>query len=130
MLMTRDESPRAPGRVSYDRLQAALREAGHDAFVESLCKPHHARIMGAPSLPPGRYFRMYLVGSFEDIDSERGVEWDCADSVSLRDFLDLERQRVPDHSWLSRTRVRLLLEVHQKVFRWVLAPPRTQPGAG
>src|SRR5438477_286594 len=55
------------------------------------------------------------------IDSERGLEWRCADSLSLREFLRLgERERVPDHSWLSRTRSRLSLEVHDQVFGWVL----------
>jgi transposase len=58
---------------------------------------------------------------FEGIDSERGVEWRCADSLSLREFLRLsERERVPDHSWLSRTRSRLSVEIHDKVFTWVL----------
>ena len=38
---------------------------------------------GRPSLPPGRYFRMLLIGYFEGIDSERGLEWRCADSLSL-----------------------------------------------
>src|SRR5437588_12825981 len=65
---------------------------------------------------------MLLVGYFEGIDSERGLEWRCADSLSLREFLRLgERERVPDHSWLSRTRSRLPLEVHDQVFTWVLA---------
>jgi transposase len=64
---------------------------------------------------------MLLVGYFEGIDSERGLEWRCADSLSLREFLRLgERERVPDHSWLSRTRSRLPLEVHDEVFTWVL----------
>ena len=62
-----------------------LGEAGFDAFVEGLCRPYYAPSMGAPSLPPGRYFRMHLVGYFERIDSERGLEWRCADSLSLRD---------------------------------------------
>ena len=31
------------------------------------------------------------------------------------------RERVPDHSWLSRTRARLPHEVHTAVFDWVLA---------
>jgi transposase len=62
-----------------------------------------------------------LVGYFEGIDSERGLEWRCADSLSLREFLRLgEREAVPDHSWLSRTRARLPLEVHDAVFTWVL----------
>ena len=77
--------------------------------------------MGAPSVPPGRYFRMHLVGYFEGIDSERGLEWRCSDSLSLRAFLRLgSRDRVPDHSWLSRSRTRLPHEVHAAVFDWVL----------
>jgi transposase len=77
--------------------------------------------MGAPSLPPGRYFRMHMVGYFEGIDSERGIVWRCSDSYSLRDFLRLaQRDKVPDHSWLSKTRSRLPHEVHEKVFGWVL----------
>jgi transposase len=76
--------------------------------------------MGAPSLPPGRYFRMHMVGYFEGIDSERGITWRCSDSFSLRDFLRLaNRDKVPDHSWLSKTRSRLPHEVHQQVFGWI-----------
>src|ERR1700736_5942490 len=42
-------------------------------------------------------------------------------SLSLRDFLRLaNRDKVPDHSWLSKTRSRLPHEVHEKVFGWVL----------
>ena len=121
MLVTFDELPKSPGHVFYDRLQTVLIEAGFDALVEALCRPYYAAVMGAPSLPPGRYFRMHLVGYFEGIDSERGLEWRCADSLSLRDFLGLGlRDRVPDHSWLSRSRGRLPLEVHERVFAWVL----------
>jgi transposase len=121
MLVTWDELPKSPGHVFYERLQTVLAAAGFDAFVETLCAPYYAAVMGAPSLPPGRYFRMHLVGYFEGIDSERGLEWRCADSLSLRDFLGLGlRDRVPDHSWLSRSRARLPLEVHERVFAWVL----------
>lgn len=115
------EMPRSPGHVFYDRLQDILKAAGFDPFVETLCKPFYAATRGRPSLPPGRYFRMHLVGYFEGIDSERGLEWRCADSLSLREFLLLApRERVPDHSWLSKTRSRLPLEVHAEVFDWVL----------
>jgi transposase len=73
------------------------------------------------SLPPGRYFRMHMVGYFEGLDSERGIVWRCADSFSLRDFLRLSaRDKVPDHSWLSKTRCRLPHKVHEKVFGFVL----------
>ena len=116
------EMPRSPGHVFYDRLQSVLIEGGFDAFAEASCRPYYAARMGAPSVPPGRYFRMHLVGYFEGIDSERGLEWRCSDSLSLREFLRLEnRERVPDHSWLSRTRTRLPHEVHTAIFDWVLA---------
>ena len=69
----------------------------------------------------GRYHPRHtvagLVGYFEGIDSERGLEWRCSDSLSLRAFLRLgSRDRVPDHSWLSRSRTRLPHEVHAAVF--------------
>lgn len=121
MVVTCAELPRSPGHVFYDRLQSVLIEAAFDSFVEGLCAPLYAARRGRPSLPPGRYFRMLLVGYFEGIDSERGLEWRCADSLSLREFLRLsERELAPDHSWLSRTRSRLPLELHDQVFTWVL----------
>ncbi len=122
LMVTWSEMPRSPGHVFYDRLQQVLVEADFDGFAETLCAPYYAPKMGAPSVPPGRYFRMHLVGYFEGIDSERGIEWRCADSLSLREFLRLEqRDRVPDHSWLSKTRGRLPHKVHAEVFGWVLA---------
>src|SRR5512147_877481 len=122
LVVTWKEMPRSPGHVFYDRLQAVLIEAGFDAFAETTCKPYYAAKMGAPSIPPGRYFRMHMVGYFEGIDSERGIEWRCSDSLSLREFLRLRTaERVPDHSWLSKTRSRLPQEVHEEVFGWVLS---------
>jgi len=121
LMMAWDELPRSPGHVFYDALQKLLVEAGFDAFVEEICKPYYGETMGAKSIPPGRYFRMHMIGYFEGIDSERGIEWRCSDSFSLREFLLLEgRDRVPDHSWLSKTRSRLSGEVHEQVFVWVL----------
>ena len=121
LMVSWSEMPRSPGHVFYDRLQSVLIEGGFDAFAEASCRPYYAVRMGAPSVPPGRYFRMHLVGYFEGIDSERGLEWRCSDSLSLRAFLRLgSRDRVPDHSWLSRSRTRLPHEVHAAVFDWVL----------
>ena len=81
LMATWSEMPRSPGHAFYDRLQELLSEAGFDAFVEEVCKPHYAPRMGAPSLPPGRYFRMHMIGYFEGLDSERGIAWRCADSI-------------------------------------------------
>ena len=72
------EMPRSPGHAFYDRLQELLSEAGFDGFVEEACKPYYAPRMGAPSLPPGRYFRMHLIGCFEGLDER------AAHRVALR----------------------------------------------
>ena len=121
LIVTWWEMPHSPGHVFYDRLQEVLIAGGFDRFVETACQPYYAPKMGAPSVPPGRYFRMHMVGYFEGIASERGIAWRCSDSMSLRDFLRLEsREKVPDHSWLSKTRGRLPHEVHESVFGWVL----------
>src|SRR4051794_34804080 len=115
------ELPRSPGHAFHDRLQAILVEAGFDRFAEAQCRPFYAEKRGRPSLPPGRYFRMHLVGYFEGVDSERGLERRCADSLSPREFLRLgTTEPVPDHSWLSKTRARLPPEVHEAVFARVL----------
>jgi transposase len=121
LIVTWSEMPHSPGHVFYDRLQEVLIAGDFDRFVETACQPYYAPKMGAPSVPPGRYFRMHMVGYFEGIASERGIAWRCSDSMSLRDFLRLEsREKVPDHSWLSKTRGRLPHEVHERVFGWVL----------
>jgi transposase len=122
LIVTWAEIPRSPGHVFYDKLQKLLVDAGFDGFVEESCKTYYAPRMGAPSVPPGRYFRMLLIGYFEGIHSERGIVWRCSDSLSLREFLRLSsREKVPDHSWMSKTRSRLPHEVHDQIFGWVLA---------
>ena len=111
----------SPGHPFYEKLERILREADFDKFVESSCARFYAKKQGRPSIPPGVYFRMLLIGYFERIDSERGICWRCSDSLSLRGFLGLRLdQSSPEHSSLSRIRRRLPLEVHDAVFSWVL----------
>ena len=111
----------SPGHPFYEELERVLREEEFNSFVESKCSPYYAKKQGRPSIPPGVYFRMLLIGYFERIDSERGICWRCSDSLSLRQFLGLGmEERTPDHSSLSRIRNRLPLEVHESVFGWVL----------
>ena len=62
--------PRGAGHPFFERLNQILGAAGFDAFVETLCAPFYAT-MGRPSLAPGRYFRLLLLGYFEGLDSER-----------------------------------------------------------
>src|SRR5262249_46022187 len=97
-------------------------DARFDETVEALCSSFYADAVGRPSVPPGVYFRMLLVGYFEGIDSQRGIAWRCADSLALREFLGLSiTEKVPDHSSLTVIRKRLSLEVHEKVFQLVLS---------
>ncbi len=116
-----DHLPRSEGHVFYRKLNELLADAGFDTFVESLCEEHYHHRMGRPSIPPGTYFRMLLVGYFEGIGSQRGIAWRCADSLSLRDFLAIPlTEETPDHSSLTRVRDRLPLSVHTAVFQFVL----------
>jgi transposase len=119
--ISHDAIASSPGHPFYEHLARVLRDEGFDALVESKCSPYYAKRQGRPSIPPGVYFRMLLIGYFERIDSERGICWRCADSLSLRRFLGLALdESTPDHSSLSRIRTRLPLEVHDAVFGWVL----------
>src|SRR5271166_366046 len=85
-----------------------------------LCAKFYAPVMGRPSLEPGRYFRLLLVGYFEGIDSERGIAWRASDSLAVRAFLRLPvDEPPPDHTTISRTRRIIGLESHRAVFTWV-----------
>ncbi len=114
------ELPRSPGHPFYARLNRLLESEGFDRFVESRCRGFYASVLGRPSMPPGRYFRLLLVGYFEGLDSERGMAWRAADSLALRSFLGLGLQeRAPDHSTISRTRRLIDVETHRDVFTWI-----------
>ena len=121
MWVANADLPRSAGHPFYARLNRVLDEAGFDAFVEEECAKFYADGVGRPSLPPGRYFRMLLLGYFEGLESERAMAWRAADSLSLRQFLDIAlHEAPPDHSTVSRTRRRIDVETHEAVFTWVL----------
>jgi len=109
------------GHPFYQRLNQLLEESRFDAFVEGRCQRFYAEKMGRPSLVPGMYFRLLLIGYFEGIDSERGIAWRAQDSLALRRFLRVGLDEAPpDHSTISRTRRLIDLETHREVFTWVL----------
>ena len=113
----------SPGHRFYEKLNELLAKHAFDEKTEALCAPFYeaAGTAGRPSIPPGVYFRMLLVGYFEGLESERGICWRCADSLSLRGFLGLGlTDAVPDQSTLSRTRKRLPEELFKQVFGLVL----------
>ena len=112
---------RSPGHPFYEALNEVLSEHGFDDFVEELCGKFYAEKMGRPSVAPGVYFRLLMVGYFEGIGAERGIAWRVADSLALREFLGLKvSETPPDHSTISRTRRLIDVQTHAAVFSWVL----------
>jgi len=121
MWIATSDLARSPGHPFYERLNRLLDAHGFDGFIEGQCRGFYAERMGRPSLPPAVYFRLLLIGYFEGIDSERGIAWRVADSLTLREFLSLDlSEATPDHSTISRNRRLIDLETHQEVFAWVL----------
>jgi transposase len=121
MWVATQDLPRSAAHPFYTRLNQILDKAAFDGYVESLCERFYADEIGRPGLPPGRYFRMLLLGYFDGLDSERAIAWRAADSLSVRSFLGLElHEAPPDHSTVSRTRRLIDVETHQAVFTWVL----------
>jgi transposase len=119
MWVAATDLPVSPGHPFYTRLNSILDEAGFDRFAETACAGFYAPVMGRPGLPPGRYFRLLLIGYFEGIDSERGIAWRVADSLALRSFVGLGGEvAAPDHSTISRTRRLIDIETHRAVFTW------------
>src|SRR5438309_293951 len=115
------ELPAAPGHPFYNRLNEALEKAGFDSHCEESCAGFYHAKLGRPSLAPGLYFRIMMIGFFEGLDSERGIAWRLADSLTLRQFLSIGLdENTPDHVTISRTRRLIDGETHQRIFHWVL----------
>ena len=120
--VTAAQLPRQGGHPFYERVNRILADCGFDDFVERGCASCYAQKNGRPSIAPGIYFRMLMIGYFEGLDSERGIAWRVADSLSLRSFLGLGlTEATPEHSSLSRIRNRLDVALHERVFQFVLA---------
>jgi transposase len=113
--------PQSAAHPFYAKLNEVLAGWKFDAFVEGLCAKFYEEKIGRPSLAPGKYFRLLMIGYFEGIDSERGIAWRCSDSLSLRAFVGYRLDELStEHSTISRTRRLIDVETHQEVFQWVL----------
>jgi transposase len=129
LFITATDLPRSDGHPFYQKLNQLLAEAKFDEWVERRCQKYYSQEekRGQPSIPPGLYFRMLIVGYFENIDSQRGIAWRCSDSLSLREFLSVPlNEKTPDHSTLTNTRKRLPQEVFEEVFQFVLGIAETK----
>src|SRR5277367_4597543 len=113
--------PQSAAHPFYTELNEVLAGWKFDEFVEGLCAKFYEEKIGRPSLAPGKYFRLLLIGYFEGIDSERGIAWRCSDSLSLRAFVGFRLDEIStEHSTISRTRRLIDLETHREVFTWIL----------
>jgi len=127
MWIGQQELAKGPAHPFYKRVNELLEERKFDEFAERECAKFYAENIGRPSLAPGIYFRLLLVGYFEGLDSERGIAWRVADSLGLRRFLGIGiDEPTPDHSTISRTRRLIDVETHHKVFFWILEVLREQ----
>ncbi len=113
--------PQGASHPFYQRLNQWLEDSRFDEFVEGRCQRFYAEKRERPSLAPGVYFRLLLIGYFEGIDSERRMAWRANDSLALRRFLRVGvEESPPDHSTISRTRRLIDVETHWEMFTWVL----------
>jgi transposase len=119
LFFSAQEIPNAASHPFYAKVNEILERNKVDKRLEHLCKRFYKPVLGRPSMAPGVYFRMLLLGYFEGVDSERGIAWRVADSFSLREFLGFSViESTPDHSTMSRTRRLMPVETHKAVFRW------------
>jgi transposase len=125
--ISHDELVKGPAHPFYKHVNELLEAEQFDEIAEKECAKFYAENNGRPSLTPGIYFRLLLIGYFEGIDSERGIAWRAADSIGLRKFLGMGLdEQTPDHSTISRTRRLIDVETHRKVFFWILERLRDQ----
>ena len=106
----------------YTKLEQTLASFQFAKKARQICAPAYSdSSRGQPGVDPAVYFKMLMIGFFENIASERGIAERCSDSISVRFFLGYDlTQRTPDHSTLSVIRSRLGEEIYQKVFVLIL----------
>jgi len=107
----------------YAKLDQTLHDFDFAAQARALCAPAYSDTgRGRPGIDPVVYFKMLMVGFFEDIASERGMAERCSDSISIRAFLGYDlTETTPDHSSLSVIRHRLGPEIYDQVFILILS---------
>lgn len=68
-----NEIPKAASHPFYAKVNEVLERHQVDRRLEHLCRRFYKPTFGRPSISPGVYFRLLLIGFFEGIDSERGI---------------------------------------------------------
>lgn len=114
--------PQSPKSTFYYRLDETLESFGFAEKVRALCAPAYKNTnAGRPGIDPVVYLKMIMIGFFEDLPSERAIAARCADSMSIRSFLNYSlEEKTPDHSSFTVIRQRLGLEIYQEIFTLTL----------
>ena len=117
-----DQVVGAAGSGFYAKLEETLESFGFAAKVRALCASAYDQSgVGRPGIDPVVYLKMIMVGFFEDLPSERAIAARCADSMSIRAFLNYELdEKTPDHSSFTVIRQRLSLDVYERIFNLAL----------
>ena len=95
--ITHAELATAPGHPFYERVNELLDAEKFDEFAEKECAGFYAEKNGRPSLTPGTYFRLLMIGYFEGLIPSAGLpggpltRWRCASSSAS--------------AWTSRPRI-------------------------
>src|SRR5690606_29584560 len=116
--------PQATASTFYRKLDETLDAIGLTAGVREICLPAYAEAAkgGRPGIDPAVYFKMLMIGFFENLPSERAIASRCADSLSLRAFLGYSiEEATPDHSGLSVFRILLAAEIFHAALELVLS---------
>src|SRR6266702_5997900 len=106
--------------VPQDHFYRHLQRTLDLSFVHELVRQCYAAV-GRPSIDPVVFFKLQLVMFFEDIRSERLLMRQVADRLSVRWYLgyDLD-EPLPDHSTLSKIRLRYGLDVFRRFFEAIV----------
>lgn len=122
MWVAAHQLPFSPKSTFYARLDETLESFGFAEKVRTLCAPAYNQSgAGRPGIDPVVYLKMIMIGFFEDLPSERAIAARCADSMSIRSFLNYSlEEKTPDHSTFTIIRQRLGLDIHQQIFALTL----------
>ena len=120
--MATERLPKSPKSTFYSKLDETLESFEFAAKVRQLCAPAYKQTgTGRPGIDPVVYLKMIMVGFFEDLPSEHAIAARCADSMSIRAFLNYELdEKTPDHSTFTIIRQRLGLDIYERIFTLTL----------
>lgn len=120
--MATQQVAKSPKSTFYSKLDETLESFDFAAKVRQVCAPAYKQTgTGRPGIDPVVYLKMIMVGFFEDLPSERAIAARCADSMSIRAFLNYELdEKTPDHSTFTVIRQRLGVDLYERIFSLTL----------